>query len=157
MAEIVAVVGVVANIVQLVDTGSKIIHRFHEFQRSGREIPKIFQKFRAELPLLQQALRKIKEAEDAGVIGDGPTLLSAIDGCQKQIQGLDIIITRTLPSSDDSRRTRAKKTIRSLCQESKVKDLTDNLQSYIVALNLYLAAVSATSRIRLGTSILDAL
>jgi len=154
MAEIVATISLVANIAQLLDECSKIVHRLHEFQRCGRETPKTYRNFTAELPLLQEALRLIKEAEDAGFIADGQKtgLLSAIDGCQEQIQGLDIIITKTLPSSDDSTRTKVKKTIASLCQDAKVKHLTNILHGYIWTLTFYLAAEKARPRVPPGTS-----
>jgi hypothetical protein len=40
MAEALAVVGVVASIVQLVDFGSEVFHRLNDFQSSLGEIPK---------------------------------------------------------------------------------------------------------------------
>lgn len=155
MAEIAAAVSLASSIVQLFDTSAKIIHRFHEFQRCGREVPRIFQNFRAELPLLQETLRRIKEATYAGIIGarDSSKLLATIDGCHKQIQDLGVIIKKTLPLSDDSRRTRAKKTIKSLCQESKVKHLTYILREYITTLTFYLITELTTSRTPRGTSL----
>lgn len=154
MAEALAVIGLVASIVQLASTSSKIVHLFHEFHSSGQRTPKIFRDIKAKLPLLQEILWQIKEAADAGVIENRqrPALRSAIDGCQEHIQVLNIIVTRALPSSDDSTRTRIKKTLRSLRQEAKVKYLTNALHEYVCMFTLYLAAVSATPQIPLGTS-----
>jgi hypothetical protein len=154
MAEFVTVVGLVASIAQLVGYTSKIIRRFQEFQRCGQEIPKTFRNLSADLPLLQEALWRIKEAAEAGAFGDRQrtALFSTLDRFQKQIQGLDDIITRTLPSFHDSTPKIFGKSIKSLRREPKVKHLTDNLHNSISALTFYLTAVLVTPRIPPGTS-----
>jgi hypothetical protein len=56
MAEAFAVVGVVSNIVQLVDFGAKVLHRLNNFQYSLGNIPKSFRHIKAELPILLDTL-----------------------------------------------------------------------------------------------------
>lgn len=42
MAESLAVIGIIANIVQLVDFSTRVLHRFHEFQLNVKDIPVAF-------------------------------------------------------------------------------------------------------------------
>ena len=83
MAEALAVVGIVANIVQLFDFGSKILHRLTEFQSSVENVPESFRHIKAKLPLLLHTLQQTKEAIEAGSIKDDTkkALLPAIEGC----------------------------------------------------------------------------
>ena len=94
MAEALAVVGVVASIVQLVDFGSKVLLRLNDFQSSVGEIPKTFQHIKAELPVLLDTLEQTKTAIQTGSVRDETkkALLPAIDGCRKQIGLLNIVI-----------------------------------------------------------------
>jgi hypothetical protein len=58
MAEALAVVGIVANITQLVDFGAQVLKRFEEYQSTLTEIPEAFRHIKAELPVLLDALTR---------------------------------------------------------------------------------------------------
>jgi hypothetical protein len=66
MAEALAVVGIVANITQLVDFGSRVLRHPEEYQSKLGEIPEALRHIKAELPALLDALRQTKAAIDAG-------------------------------------------------------------------------------------------
>ena len=123
MAEALAVVGIVANIAQLVDFGSKILHRLAEFQSSVENVPESFRHIKAKLPLLLHTLQQTKEAIEAGSIRDDTTkvLLPAIEGCWEQIKLLDEVLLKTLPTSGDSWTKRS--------QESDLDEPTLRLKS----------------------------
>jgi hypothetical protein len=70
MAEALAVVGIVANIIQLVDFGTWVLKRLEEYQSTLVEIPEAFRHIKAELPVLLDALRQMKAAIDAGFLQD---------------------------------------------------------------------------------------
>lgn len=148
MAEALAVVGVVANIVQLVGFSSKILHRLEEFHSSAGEVPKSFCHIKTELPALQDTLRQTKEAIDAGFVGDETkrALLSTIQGCWEQTTQLDALLAKTLPQPSDSLGTKNKKAVISLHQDAKVESITKILRSYIETLTFYYAATSSTLR-----------
>lgn len=148
MAEALAVVGVVASIVQLIDFGSKVLLRLNEFQSNAREIPETFQHIKAELPVLLDTLEQTKTAIETGSIRDETkkALLPAIDGCRTQIESLDILIMKVLPLAGDSWRERSRKVISSLRQDAKVGKIRSNLQGYIQTLTYYHAAASSTLR-----------
>lgn len=52
MADPLTVVGIIANIVQLVDFSTKVLARLDDFQSNLGEIPKAFRHIKAELPVL---------------------------------------------------------------------------------------------------------
>ena len=152
MAEALAVVGVVASIVQLIDFGSKVLLRLNEFQSNAREIPKTFQHVKAEFPVLLDTLEQTKTAIETGSIRDETkkALLPAIDGCRTQIESLDILIMKVLPLAGDSWRERSRKVISSLCQDANVRKIRSDLQGYIQTLTYYHAAASSTLRPLIG-------
>jgi hypothetical protein len=152
MAEALAVVGVVASIVQLIDFGSKVLLRLNEFQSNAREIPETFQHIKAELPVLLDTLEQTKTAIETGSIRDETkkALLPAINGCRTQIESLDILIMKVLPLAGDSWRERSRKVISSLRQDAKVGKIRSNLQGYIQTLTYYHAAASSTLRPSIG-------
>jgi hypothetical protein len=139
MAEALAVVGVVASIVQLIDFGSKVLLRLNEFQSNARETPQTFQHIKAELPVLLYTLEQTKTAIETGSIRDETkkALLPAIDGCRTQIESLDILIMKVLPLAGDSWREKSRKVISSLRQDAKVGKIRSNLQGYIQTLTYY--------------------
>jgi len=152
MAEALAVVGVVASIVQLIDFGSKVLLRLNEFQSNAREIPQTFQHIKAELPVLLDTLEQTKTAIETASIRDETkkALLPAIDGCRAQIESLDILIMKVLPLAGDSWRERSRKMISSLRQDAKVRKIRSDLQGYIQTLTYYHAAASSTLRPSIG-------
>jgi hypothetical protein len=152
MAEALAVVGVVASIVQLIDFGSKVLLRLNEFQSNAREIPKTFQHVKAELPVLLDTLEQTKTAIETGSIRDETkkALLPAIDGCRTQIESLNILIMKVLPLAGDSWRERSRKVISSLRQDANVRKIRSDLQGYIQTLTYYHAAASSTLRPSIG-------
>jgi hypothetical protein len=154
MAEALAVVGIVASIVQLVDFGSKVLLRLNEFQSSLGEIPKTYRHVKAELPVLLDTLGQTKHAISAGSIRDETkqALLPAIDGCRIQVELLETLIEKTLPLRDDSWAAKSRKAFSSLRQESKVEKITTDLRGYIHTLTYYHAAASSTLRPATGTT-----
>jgi hypothetical protein len=148
MAEALAIVGVVANIVQLVDFSSKVVRRLDEFHSIAGDIPKSFRQLRIELPLLETTLQQMKEAVDADLVPDGSkrALLPVMVGCHEQIVQLDAILTKTLPELNDGWRKKTTKAMVSLHQDAKIESITKILRHHIRSLTFYCAAVSSTLR-----------
>jgi hypothetical protein len=86
MAEALAIVGVVANIVQLIDFSTKVVHRLDEFTSHAGDVPKCFRHVKTELPLLNITLQQMQTAIDTYSVTDGTrkTLLPVIAGCHKR-------------------------------------------------------------------------
>jgi NACHT NTPase-like protein len=147
MAEAVAVISLVASIVQLADFGSKVLFRLNDFQTKIGDIPKTFQHVKAELPVLLDTLKQTKSAIEAGSIRDETknALLPAIDGCRTQVELLDALIEKVLPLKGDSWSKRGLKAVSSLRQDAKVQKIRTDLHSYIQTLTYYHAAASSTA------------
>jgi hypothetical protein len=156
MAEALAVVGIVANIVQLVDFTSKVLHRLDEFQSNLGEIPESFRHIKAELPVLRDTLQQTKDAIDAGSVRDDTkrALLPAIKGCTEQIKLLDTILIKTLPIPSDSKLKRGTKAIWSLHQDAKIESIMKTLRGYTGTLTFYYAAASSILQPQTGTTLL---
>jgi hypothetical protein len=146
MAEVIAVIGVVASIVQLVDFSAKVLDRLDEFQSTLREVPESFRHIKAELPVLRDALQQTKEAIDSGSVKEESkgALLPAVECCKEQIIALDTLITKTIPLPNDSRLKRSTKAVFSLKQDAKIKKITKILRGYISTLTFYYAATSTS-------------
>jgi hypothetical protein len=142
MAEALAVVGIVANIVQLVDFGSQVLKRLEEYQSKLGDIPEAFRHIKAELPVLLDALQQTKAAIDArSMQGESEkALLPAVEGCAVQIKALDDVIAKALPTSGDSWARRGRKALGSLRYDAKVERITAVIRGYIQTLTYHAAA-----------------
>jgi hypothetical protein len=146
MAEPLAVVSVVASIVQLVDFSTRVVRRLEEFHSVAGEVPKSFRHVKTELPLLATTLQQLKGAIDITSVAEGSkkALLPVIAGCNEQIAQLDAILVKSLPETNDSWRKKGKKAIVSLHHDAKVETITRILGNYIRILTFYYAAASST-------------
>jgi hypothetical protein len=155
MAEALAVAGVVANIVQLVDFGSKVLDRLNDYHSSLGEVPKVFKNIKDELPILLATLNQIKGTVEKGSIGEKTKkdILLVVNGCQTQITQLDDLINRLLPQKGDSWRTKTSKAFRSLHQDTKVNKITDILRTHIQNLTNYRVNASPTLQAANGMTV----
>jgi hypothetical protein len=144
MAEALAVVGIVANIAQLVDFGSKVLHRLDEYQSKLGDVPESFRHIKLELPVLLDTLQGTKTAITTGLISheSEKPLLPAINGCHEQIASLDNIISKILPASSDSWAKRRQKAIRSLRYDARVEKLVKIIRGYVQTLTFHAASSS---------------
>lgn len=144
MAEALAVIGIAANIVQLVDFGTRLLDRLETYKNQVDRIPEAFRHVKTELPVLLDALRRTQSAIDHGVHDDTKSaLIPAIEGCKAQITLLDDIIVKALPSPTDSRFRRSGKAIQSLLYDTKVETITSVIRGYVQTL-IFHAATSVS-------------
>ncbi|PVH92411.1 hypothetical protein DM02DRAFT_277099 [Periconia macrospinosa] len=157
MAEVLAAVGVVASIVQLVDFSTRVVSRLDEFYSVAKEVPKSFRHVKTELPLLRTTLEQLKAAIDTTPVADSSkkALLPVIAGCTEQVKQLDIILEKTLPETNDSWTKKAKKAVVSLHNDAKVESITKALRNYIGILTFYYAAASSTLQPLTGRSLFN--
>jgi hypothetical protein len=156
MAEALAVVGVVASIVQLLDFSTTVLCRLKEYQSSLGEVPKSFRQIDKELPLLLHTIQQIQDALAAGSVGieTKTALLPVVKGCQEQLELLQGILDKTLPKVGDSSLEKGKKAISSLGQDGKVERILKNLRGFISSLTFYYSAASSTLQPLNGTIVL---
>ncbi|KFY39482.1 hypothetical protein V494_03965 [Pseudogymnoascus sp. VKM F-4513 (FW-928)] len=146
MADPLTAIGIVANIIQLVDFSTKVLERLNDFQSSLGEVPKVFRHIKVELPVLQETLKQTVDKINHGAIEDSTraALLPAVQGCTNQIEELDSLLAKALPVAGDSRFTKTTKALWSIKQDSKVESITKTLRGYIATLTFYHAAMSST-------------
>jgi hypothetical protein len=146
MAEALAIVSVVASIVQLVDFSTRVVSRLDEFYSVTKEVPKSFRHIKTELPLLATTLAQLKGAISTTSVADKSTkaLVSVIAECNEQVTQLDAILEKTLPEANDSLRIKSKKAIVSVHYDSKVEGITKTLRNYVRILTFYYTAASST-------------
>ena len=148
MAEALAVVGIAASIISIVDFGSRVIERLNDYGSKVGEIPEAFRHIKVQLSLLLDALRQAEAAINSGSVPEDTkkALQPALEGCQKQIKSLDDIIAKVLPTTADSWARRGKKAISSLRYDGKVEKITAVINGYIPTLTYHHVATSSTPR-----------
>lgn len=141
------------NILTLIDLSSKFVHRLQEFHSDVGEVPKSFRKISTELPVFVETLQRFKAIDDAESIGKTTetAVLPIIRLCQEQINELGAILTTVLPEDKESWRSKSKKAILSLHQDSKVETIAERLWKSVGLISFYFSAVSSSLEPRKGT------
>ena len=88
MAEALAIVGLVAAIVQFIDVGTKVVLRLQEFNSRNKELPAAFQDIFVQLPLLINDLKQTKDDIEARNYDQETrkSVLTVVEGCQAHIK-----------------------------------------------------------------------
>jgi N-terminal domain on NACHT_NTPase and P-loop NTPases len=143
MAEVLAVVGVVASIVDLVKSTKEIIDRLNEYREAAGELPEALSHVYVELPLLSETLQRTGASIENGAIHDTNILEPVIKGCQKQIELLQPVLAKLVPSKDDSTKEKIRKGFSSIYRESEISRCTTNIRHYVQTLTYYHTVESA--------------
>lgn len=148
MAEALAAVGTIANIIQLVDAGLKVLHRLEEYQSQIQDLPEAFRHIKTELPALLDALQHTKTAIDTGSLPDESkrAVLPVVEGCATRIKLLDEILEKVVPASKDSWAARGKKAIQSIRYEGRMGNITTAIRGYIQTLTYHRVVTASFSR-----------
>jgi hypothetical protein len=146
------VIGAVASILQLIQFTCSVVERVNEFRSNAKELPKAFRQFSQELPVLQATLKRLQEAIEEGLIPETAqqSLSPTLEGCRDQIQLLNQILNKTLPSEGDSSTDKAYKALISLTKDSKVEKTMTSIRSYLGTLTSYFVISSSLPTISSG-------
>ena len=155
MAEVLAVVGVVASIVGLVEFGFKVVDRINEFQSNCGEIPESFKHVKADLPILLGTINETKLAVEKGSIKEGmrEDLLLPVSLCQAQLRLLDDLIGKSLPQESDSWRKKTSKAISSLRRDAKVTKIIATIRKHIDDMTKYRLSASSALQTANGMTV----
>ncbi|PMD34939.1 ankyrin [Hyaloscypha variabilis F] len=139
MAEAFAVIGFVSSILQLLDFGTKVIKQLHESLHCIDEIPGSLRDITLELPLLIEVLQQITHHFDHGYYRPQvePMLCSIINACRVEIASLELILNKSLPEQQDSKRSRCLKAVYSLSHEKEIIKISSRLSGYVANLVLF--------------------
>lgn len=132
------IVGIIANIAQLVDGTLKVIDRYNDFSDKTNNLPKTFRSISVQLPVLLNALNKIGDAIKAGSIPEDSSrgLRPLVEECLNQLTALDRIVAKALPKEGNHGFVRGYKTIASFRYEDEVQQMESVLQKYVQTLTL---------------------
>lgn len=141
-AEVLAVVGIIANITALVDFGVEVYNRATAFNDGASNIPKAFRSTAQVLPLvkatLQQTEKRIREGDLD--IESCQGLTKVLHSCLEALAELNNIFQSVLPKQDASKLTKFRKAISSIRQDKKVEVLEKALRGHIDVLTIYFSS-----------------
>ncbi|KAJ9656257.1 hypothetical protein H2198_005108 [Neophaeococcomyces mojaviensis] len=115
MAKAVAVLGLVASIVSLVEFSTKIVSRLHQFMSNSSDIRESFHSLSNQLPLLTAALDHIHSQAEAGRLPSPIpiALKTIIDSTLTQVTFIDTCLSNILPQNDATKFERTLKALKS--------------------------------------------
>ena len=132
-------IGVASSVVQFVEFGLKVATRLKEYNSASTDVPKSLQHISAQLPLLLNALDRVKTSiEVESVDLDTRCILKGVvAGCKQQVEKIDKIIDKVLHVTGDTLVTRVQKAFIGLKNDDKVLEIEKSLQTYIQVLILH--------------------
>ncbi len=150
MAESVAVIALGASVLTFIDVAGKVIARLKDVYNTGQGLPDAFQSLYDRLPLLLEKVEDIKGSCDNGLIDQrrARCLRAPIEGCKRQIEALNVILTKCFPPKENT--STLKKcprwrlvfdVVRSISKEKEIQRLQRILQEYESTLTFYLTDI----------------
>ena len=157
MAEAVAVIGFVSAIASLADYGERLIKRLNEFQRNVRELPQSFLHISVQLPLLVDIIRRLHDQSKQGeLLPDTQTLLKPVLDClSKEIQKLDAVLGKILPSADASTWEKGVKALKSVGAQKDVDEFAAIIRDYVASLTAFQTTHNSDLIRRLGVFLIE--
>jgi hypothetical protein len=147
-AEAFAVIGIVTNIITLVETAVEIYDRYNSFSDNAKHVPSSFRDIRDRLKLISHNLQITELCINNDHVDTGAlvALRPVLTSCEKKIQDLNVIFDKCIPAHNASAFKKGWKAISSLRRDKDVKSITDALDSFIKDITLFHAARTAFSR-----------
>jgi N-terminal domain on NACHT_NTPase and P-loop NTPases len=145
--EALAVIGIIANIIALVDFSVKVYDRAKGFGDEVKDVPEEFREVRRILPLVANTLEKTSSHAKSGQVDEETckVLRPVLEGCQIKIEELSAIFNNVLPAEGASKWTRGWKAVSSMGQDKKVKALASKIWDDVQALTYYHVSEGATA------------
>lgn len=145
-AEALAVVGIIANIIPLVDLSRKAISRVKEYGADAQDVPKTSRDIESSLPLIVHTLSEIqRRVKDGQVLEESCKALKGVLGdCKAKLAELKIIFEEVLPQDGASRGERMWKGLVSLWQDKKVEEISQALWRSLQSLTLFHVVAAPT-------------
>lgn len=129
MAEAIAVVGLTASVVQLVEISTKLIVRINDFSSSMDRCPRLFHDLQVRLPMLSQTLNQIAASSQSD--GADQLLKRVVEECLGAVTLLEKKLDKILPVEGESGIRRMWKAVRSLSREKCVREASERLDHYL--------------------------
>jgi hypothetical protein len=143
-AEAIFLIGLIANITQLVEYTSIVIARFDDLTQDVKEVPASFRSLRDQLPLLSDTLNLIslkadtKDLDEATCVAVKPVLISF----EGELIKLKVLFEHILPEDGASKTTILWKAIQSTRRDKEVENIAVSISGFVQALTLRFAVLS---------------
>jgi hypothetical protein len=146
-AEGLAVIGIIVNIIAIVDFSIKIYDRARGFNVDLKEVPEEFREVRSLLPLISNDLhRTLSRAKSSKIDEDKcKALRPVLENCQIKIGELRKIFEHVFPAEGASKWTRVRKAILSVGKDKKAKSIVMKIWQDVAALTYHHASEGATA------------
>jgi len=136
----ISAIGLAAAVVQFIQFGVQVAKRLDEFNNANPgEVPRSLQAISIQLPLLLNALNRIKtDSEIKNFDVDTKCILrGVISGCQLQVAEVETMINDISRSPGEAFKARIRKVFTSLKYDEKIWEVERNLHTYISVLILH--------------------
>jgi hypothetical protein len=149
-AEALVVIGIIANIVALIDFTGKAVSRINSFVGDARKVPALYRDVQSILLLVADTVRELDKQAKEGDLDEKRchTVQPTIKRCEEELANLKALLEKTLPGDKDGRRDRLHKAITSLRKDKEVQDIVQSISKKIqlVAAN-YTISTSKSKRV----------
>ncbi|KAL9101426.1 MAG: hypothetical protein Q9187_009249, partial [Circinaria calcarea] len=136
----VSALSVASAVVQFLDIGIKVARRLSEYNNaSPKEVPKALQSINTQLPLLLNALNRVRTDTEVDKI-DVDTrciLRGVVHGCTALVEQVESIISKMAPAPGEAFAVKIRKVLASLKNDEKIWAIDKSLQTYISVLILH--------------------
>ena len=147
-AEALAVVGIIVNMVPLVELSWKAISRIKEYGADVQDVPRTSRDIESSLRLMGQTLSEIqRRVKDGQVQEESCKALKGVLGdCTAKLAELKSIFENVLPQDGASRGERVWRALVSLWQDKKVEEISQALWRSLQSLTLFHVVTAPTIR-----------
>lgn len=143
MAEVLAVIGVVASIATFLDIGAKVYARLNDTGAASLRAPNVFRSVADQLPLLTETVKSIEAACQRGHVSEAQqqAIARTLQGCSRQLSQLEIEIQQSFADAKESAWRRRKRTLSILSSQKRTVNILRTLEHYKSTLTLFLSQV----------------
>ena len=128
-AEFIAVVGVISNVVSVINFCSRVVDETIAARRRTRDVPKAYESLKAVLPLVQLTLTRTQNRIEAGEVDKATVqpLQPLIKQCGEKVNDLANVFRRMQHEQNSSRFRMLFKSAKNLTQDTKVNTLAESI------------------------------
>lgn len=140
-AEALAVIGVIANVIAIVDFTTETLNRFQDFKEKHDAVPKAFRDLASRLPLIGATLSKTSARAEAGEVDEitCKKLRTVVEGCEAKLKELKRIFEKLIPKDDAGKLKLFWSAWRSQSQDKAVERIANAIGEDLQALTSYYA------------------
>jgi tetratricopeptide (TPR) repeat protein len=129
-------VSIPGNTFQFITLAYTVSSRLTTYCKATSDIPPIFHELSVQIPLVADICQKLQD--DSSITPE--RLSHVLKGCSRILETLNQILSKVIPETGDSVRSKVRKGIKSVTIENKAKECKTELESYKATLTLYLSA-----------------